>query len=156
MIMLVNKQVLTGFKFPSFQVSLLHFWWTHTFLLQTLRCFRYHSHNYRCLELVKWHQPSFYCKLPVPWKSSHCQNFRLTPYPAYGLCPYSMLVSTKCSLLNSTCMTWHSDLVLTGNMVFGLGGTKALSLPMLTVLRRFSILMTMVGEWVMLDIRSGH
>ena len=158
MIMLVNKQVLTGFKFPSFQVSLLSIaFFMYVFVLVTnLKGTFDISHNYRCLELVKWHQPSFYCKLPAPWKSSHCQNFRLTPYPAYGLCPYSMLVSTKCSLLNSTCIEWHSDLVLTGNMVFGLGGTKALSLPMLTVLRRFSILMTMVGEWVMLDIRSGH
>ena len=35
-------------------------------------------------------------------------------------------------------------------MMFGLGGTKNLSLPMLVVLRRFTILITMVGEYYIL------
>ena len=41
---------------------------------------------------------------------------------------------------------------ISANMLFGLGGTQELSLPMLTVLRRFSILMTMIGEFYILKI----
>ncbi|CAF1598474.1 unnamed protein product, partial [Adineta ricciae] len=40
-----------------------------------------------------------------------------------------------------------------GNLLFGLGGTQAVSLPMFTALRRFSIWMTMIGEQFILKER---
>ena len=39
-------------------------------------------------------------------------------------------------------------------MLFGLGGTQELSLPMLTVLRRFS--MTMIGEFYILHVVADN
>lgn len=44
-------------------------------------------------------------------------------------------------------------LIYLGNMMFGLGGTQALSLPMFAALRRFSIVMTMLLELRILGIR---
>jgi len=46
-------------------------------------------------------------------------------------------------------------LIFLGNMMFGLGGTQALSLPMFAALRRFSILMTMLLEMKLLATRPS-
>ncbi|VDO25717.1 unnamed protein product [Onchocerca flexuosa] len=42
------------------------------------------------------------------------------------------------------------------NLISGLGGTQRINLPMFTVLRRFSILMTMVLEYVILGVKASY
>ncbi|XP_076271736.1 UDP-sugar transporter UST74c fringe connection [Rhynchophorus ferrugineus] len=58
--------------------------------------------------------------------------------------------------LNTFGKIFPLPLIYIGNMIFGLGGTKELSLPMFTALRRFSILMTMILELYILGVRPSY
>lgn len=63
------------------------------------------------------------------------------------------VISFPAVSINSLKKIFPLPLIYLGNMIFGLGGTQALSLPMFAALRRFSVLMTMVLEVYILKTR---
>lgn len=50
---------------------------------------------------------------------------------------------------------WILAIIYLCNLMTGLGGTKILPLPMFIALRRFSIAMTAIGEYCLLDVRQS-
>ena len=48
------------------------------------------------------------------------------------------------------------SIMFLGNILCGLGGTQSLNLPMFTVLRRFSILLTMIAEYAILNVKPSQ
>ena len=66
-----------------------------------------------------------------------------------GYVEFPMLSWDVCKKVNPL------PLLFVANLVSGLGGTKAINLPMFTVLRRFSIVMTMAGQYFILGKPSS-
>ena len=105
MIMVLNKRILTVYKFPSFQVLGIGQMISTIFIL---------------------------------WIS---RRIDIVSFPNFSP-----------SIVKEI---WPLPLFYLGNMIFGLGGTQALSLPMNTALRRFSVLFTMILEYIILNVRPS-
>ncbi|XP_065312960.1 solute carrier family 35 member D2-like protein isoform X1 [Gordionus sp. m RMFG-2023] len=106
LIVVINKIVLTTFKFPSFQCLAIGQMITTVLVLGFARGFRLINFSLDAKEML----------------------IKIFPLP----------------------------LIYLGNIMTGLGGTKKLSLPMFTVLRRFSILFTMILEYIILKVRPSN
>lgn len=104
LIVVINKTVLTTYKFPSFQFLGIGQMFATVVVLY-------------CLKLGG-----------------------IVSFPDYSLSTFQKV--------------WPLPLFYVGNLVFGLGSTKRLNLPMFTVLRRFSILFTMIGEMWLLGSKA--
>ncbi|KAL9951152.1 hypothetical protein ACROYT_G043765 [Oculina patagonica] len=104
LIVVINKTVLTTFKFPSFQFLGIGQMLATVVVLYSLKL------------------------------------GGIVTFPDYSLSTFHKV--------------WPLPLLYVGNLVFGLGSTKRLNLPMFTVLRRFSILFTMIGEALLLGSRA--
>lgn len=72
-----------------------------------------------------------------------------------GVAKHLKIVSFSSLQNNTFGKIFPLPVIFLGNMMFGLGGTKALSLPMFAALRRFSILMTMLLELKILSVRPS-
>ena len=86
-------------------------------------------------------------------------NFQLGQMLATILVLYSGKMLGKVSFPSLSSETfpkvWPLPLFYLGNLVFGLGSTQVLSLPMMTVLRRFSILMTLIGSSISFLLKTN-
>ncbi|CAF1166445.1 unnamed protein product [Rotaria sp. Silwood1] len=100
--------------------------------------------------------------------SSHPQNLlfiqRLSSALFYGICSGLITIVNKLVLTSYGFPSFQLlaigqimplPLFFFGNLLFGLGGTQAVSLPMFTALRRFSIWMTMIGEQFILHEKQS-
>lgn len=72
-----------------------------------------------------------------------------------GMSKYLKLITYPSIHRNTFKKIFPLPILFLGNMVFGLGGTQALSLPMFAALRRFSILMTMLLEIMLMDVQPS-
>ncbi|KAI2796431.1 hypothetical protein BLOT_015375 [Blomia tropicalis] len=104
-IVVINKIVLTNFKFPSFHIVGVGQMAATIIIL----------HTCRSLNIISF--PRFSRDIPR----------KIFPLP----------------------------LLFVGNLVCGLGSTKRLSLPMFTVLRRFTILFTLLFEYFLLNVTQS-
>jgi solute carrier family 35 protein len=105
LITIVNKRVLSIYKFPSFLVLCLGQMLAGIIILLTLRCLK-------VIKLERFSKNLVKSIMPIP-------------------------------------------LFYMGNMVFGLGGTQALNLPMFVASRRSVVLKTMILEFFLLGTRPA-
>lgn len=94
--------------------------------------------------------------------SYHFPSFLVLSIGQMTACIVLLYLAKRCGLVSfpdlgrdTARKIFPLPLIYLGNMMFGLGGTQALSLPMFAALRRFSILMTMILELKILGVRPS-